>query len=104
MIPPKLLKRFKSFAHRLSLNQINIPFNDMLWSGSSGSERLAEISENLLNLGLDIPFADNVSLRIDCILVTDIDGFHRSANANHLRKRWVFMQKLGIEILDESVC
>jgi hypothetical protein len=100
LISPELLEGRKTGLQGLSLYQVDVPFDDMLRLGGSGSEGSAQVSQHLVRLSGEVSFPYDIALDVKSILPANVDRACWSCDGNHLCKSWIFMQRLRVEMVD----
>ena len=99
LISPELLEGRKTRLQGLSLYQVDVPFDDMLRPGGSGSEGSAQVSQDLVRLSGEVSFPYDMALGVNSILSANVDRSCRSCDGDHLCKSRIFMQSLRVEML-----
>src|SRR5215831_4984053 len=101
LISPELLESRKTRLQGLSLDQVDVPFDDMLRPGSCCSEGSAQVEEDLVRLSGEVSFPDDSAPFVNSILPANVDRSCRSCDGDHLCKRRIFMQSLRVEMVYE---
>jgi hypothetical protein len=97
-----MLEGFKPGSQRLSLNDINIPFDDVFQSRAACRQSCLDVFQNLFCLCFEVAFADDVSRSIYGVLPTDIDSLYGTRDCHNIRKSRVPVERIGIYIFDLS--
>jgi hypothetical protein len=100
LISPELLEGRKTRLQGLSLDQVDVPFDDMLRPGGSGSEGSAQVEEDLVRLSGEVSFPDEMALGVNSILSANVDCSCRPCDGDHLCKSGIVMQSLRVEMVD----
>src|SRR5262249_19834418 len=86
----------------LAVNDEDIPLHDVIWPGTGGLERSAQVAQDLLGLRGDIADADDVPLGVDRVLAPDIERPDAARDHRHVAERRVPVQATGVEKVHAS--
>src|SRR5688500_5065689 len=67
-VTPDTLEGCITLLHRLPLDNVDVPLDDMFRLSTASSQRCLDIFQNLFCLRLEVAFTNNISRRIDGIL------------------------------------
>src|SRR5258708_19693580 len=102
LISPELLEGRKARLQGLSLYQVDVPFDDMLRPGGSGSEGSAQVSQDLVRLSGEVSFPDDIALGVNSILPANLDLSFRSCHRDPLFKTKIFIHCLRLSMFSNA--